>query len=426
VTGLSAKAKIPGALSDWGIIWTLLGIFVGGMALNLTPCVYPLIPVTISYFGGQAAKRGQSSLFIHGLCYMFGLAVTNSTLGTIAAMTGGLMGSVLQHPVALVLVSAILVFFATSLFGFWEFRLPGTLMQISSKSYTGYFGTVFMGITLGLVAAPCIGPFVLGLLTWVASLGRPWFGFVVFFILSVGLGLPLFILGIFSGQVDKLPRSGGWMVWVRKVLGWVLIGMAAYFLKPLLPESLSAVLLSAIALSAGLHLGWLSKDKTDLKAFVWMKTCVGLAFLVIATFLSMSWAMRGPGVAWQPYSDQMIAEAQREGRPVIIDFYASWCTPCRELEEKTFHNPSVVKTAESGFIMIKVDLTRSGNPDHERLLKQYEVKGVPTVVFLGVDGNERRELRLVDYLPPDQFLSRMQELKKTGNPNHIEQPRARP
>jgi thiol:disulfide interchange protein DsbD len=357
---------------------------------------------------------------------MFGLAVTNSTLGTIAAMTGGLMGSVLQHPVALVLVSAILVFFAASLFGFWEFRLPGTLMQISSKSYTGYFGTVFMGITLGLVAAPCIGPFVLGLLTWVASLGRPWFGFVVFFILSVGLGLPLFILGIFLGQVDKLPRSGGWMVWVRKVLGWVLIGMAAYFLKPLLPESLSAVLLSAIALSAGLHLGWLSKDKADLKAFAWMKTCVGLAFLVIATFLSMSWAMRGPGVAWQSYSDQMIAEAQREGRPVIIDFYASWCAPCRELEEKTFHNPSVVKATESSFLMIKVDLTRSGNPDHERLLKQYEVKGVPTVVFLGVDGNERRELRLVDYLPPDQFLSRMQELKKPGNSNHMDQPLARP
>ena len=150
-------------LTGWAMVWTLLGIFVGGMALNLTPCVYPIIPITVSYFGGKSGQ-GRGRLLVHGLLYLAGLAVTNSALGVVAALTGGLMGSMLQNPLVLVAVAAILVFFATSLFGFWELRLPGSLTQAASKSYAGYFGSLFMGLTLGVVAAPCIGPFVLGLL----------------------------------------------------------------------------------------------------------------------------------------------------------------------------------------------------------------------------------------------------------------------
>ena len=132
------------------------------------------------------------------------------------------MGAILQNPVVLGVVATVLLFFATSLLGFWELRLPAGLTQAASKTYTGYFGSLFMGLTLGAVAAPCIGPFVLGLLTWVASMGSPWLGFIVFFTLSLGLGTPLFLLAMFSGQIEKLPRSGEWMLWVRKLMGWAL------------------------------------------------------------------------------------------------------------------------------------------------------------------------------------------------------------
>ena len=137
------------------MLWTLLGILVGGMALNLTPCVYPLLPITVSYFGGKSGQ-GQGRLVVHGLLYLAGLAVTNSILGVAAALTGGLMGAMLQNPLVLLAVAAILVFFATSLFGFWELRLPGSLTQAASKSYAGYFGSLFMGLTLGLVAQPAL------------------------------------------------------------------------------------------------------------------------------------------------------------------------------------------------------------------------------------------------------------------------------
>jgi len=410
---MAPEAKEPIPLAGWAIIWTLLGIFAGGIVLNLTPCVYPLIPITVSYFGGRSGKS-TGKLIGHGVCYIVGLSITNSLLGVVAALTGGLMGAMLQNPVVLLVVAAILVFFATSLFGFWEIRLPSGFTQAASKSYAGYLGTLFIGLTLGVVAAPCIGPFILGLLTWVASMGDPYLGFLIFFTLSLGIGLPLFFLAIFSGQIDKLPRSGEWMRWVRKFMGWVLIGMSVYFIQPILPKTAGIFFLGTVALSAGLHLGWLDRTKASFRTFEWLKACAGVAGLVIATFLIGSWLMKGPGVAWQPYSDELLAEARRLEKPVIIDFYADWCAPCRELEEVTFHNPQIVKQAKNDFVMIKVDLTRKGNPNHQVLLNNYEVKGIPTIVFLGREGKELKSLRLVDFEPASQFLIRMAEGRKTN------------
>jgi thiol:disulfide interchange protein DsbD len=159
-----------------GFWLTLVGLFIGGMALNLTPCIYPLIPITVSYFGGMSNRiRGRT--IIHGLLYISGLAITNSLLGLTASLTGSMLGVFLQNPIVLILVSGFLFFLALSFFELWELQLPSGLTRLASKNFGGYFGTFFMGLTLGIVAAPCLGPFMLGLLTYVAKMGEPFLGF---------------------------------------------------------------------------------------------------------------------------------------------------------------------------------------------------------------------------------------------------------
>jgi thiol:disulfide interchange protein DsbD len=413
LTAAPAEAEGPGVLQGWAAAWTLLAIFLGGMALSLTPCIYPLIPVTVSYFAGRSGL-GRGRLPLHGLLYLLGLAVSNSFLGLFAALTGSLIGEMLQKPVVLGSIAGVLVVLASSMFGLWELRLPAGLATIAAKPRVGYIGSLLMGMTLGLVAAPCIGPFVLGLLAWVASMGSAWLGFIVFFTLSLGLGLPLFVLALFSGMLEKLPRSGEWMVWVRKLMGWVLVAMAAYFIRPVLPESFGAILPGLVLLLAGIHLGWLERTKIAAASFEWIRTVAGIAALVTATVLIGSWAMERPEVAWQPYSDLLRDAAKTEGQLMVIDFSAAWCSPCRAMDRITFRDPRVVNRVSGDAVMVKVDLTRKGSPLHERLIGEFDVKGVPTVVFLDRNGTERRDLRAVAYLTPEQFLRRLAQASERG------------
>jgi thiol:disulfide interchange protein DsbD len=374
-----------------GLAIVLLSIFLGGLALNLTPCVYPVIPLTVGFFGREAQGSTARSFGLASL-YVLGMATTYSALGVAAALSGKLFGSLLQNPFVLSGIAAVLVAMALSMFGFWDLRMPSFLMN-RAGARNGPAGALGMGLFVGVVAAPCIGGFIVGLLAFVAARQDAILGFLFFFVLSLGLGLPYLFLGAFSRNLSRLPRAGAWMESVKKIFGWVLLAMAAYFLRSVLPRPLGQWLLPAtlaiaivVLLVRGFGLAWP------------LRAAIAVVFLGIALFF-VPRTLSG----WLPYD---AGKAVAGGRPAIIDFSAEWCLPCLELERRTFSDERV-KKALARRDLFKADMTRVGSPETVALAQRFEILGVPTVIFLDANGQERRELRLVGFENADGFLKRL-------------------
>jgi len=402
-------------LEEHGLVLAFIFIFLGGLALNLTPCVYPLIPITVSYFGGQAdGKTGRT--FVLTLFYVLGMSITYSILGTIAATTGGLFGSVLQNPWVILFIAAVLVGLSTSMFGLWEFRMPSFLQRRTGQAKQGRWGAIMMGLTVGIVAAPCIGPFVLGLLTYVGEMGKPVMGFLMFFTLAWGMGTPFIVLGTVSGSISRLPQSGHWMVWVRKIFGFILLIMALYFARHILGSVVTGIGYALIALVAAIVLWPLDRTPQKGRGFAVLKAIVGIAWAAAAIVTALApggpfrAALEHEGIEWEEFSEARIAEAKAAGRPVMIDFSADWCIPCRELEHRTFNDEAVLEHAE-GFVRIKMDLTTI-DAEKRRIKRDFGIRGVPTIIFIDSSGVENEAARVTGFMEPDRFLERMKSVHK--------------
>ena len=392
------STDVRGTLASRGLPLTLLAIFILGLALNLTPCVYPLIPITIGYFSQQSGSSTSRRAALSSL-YVLGIAITYSTLGVFSALSGKLFGAWLQHPAVLIFFALLMLVMATSMFGLFEMQAPKFISN-RSGGQSGLLGALTMGLVIGIVAAPCVGPFVISLIALVSSLQSPLLGFLMFFVLALGLGLPYLFLGIFSSGLTAIPRSGMWMIQVKKAMGFILIAMAFYFLRPLLGDLWFQYGVAASLLVGALFL-FFSKAPG---ARVWR---LGLAALLLVAGVAFAIPRRhGAIVKWTPYDAQTIAAASAAGKPVIIDFYADWCLPCKELDEKTFSDARVAAELDR-FVRIKGDLT---SPDN-KLAGQYHIIGVPTIVFLDASGQEIADARLSGFEPPEKFLQRLARVK---------------
>jgi len=396
------SSDIGGTFASRGLPLTLLAIFVLGLALNLTPCVYPLIPITIGYFSSQSqGSRGQRVAL--SMTYVIGLAITYSALGVFSALSGRLFGAWLQLPAVLIFFALLMLVMASSMFGAFEITVPHFISD-RSGGRAGLAGALTMGLLIGIVAAPCVGPFVISLIALVSSIGSPFLGFLMFFVLALGLGVPYLFLGVFSSGLSSIPRSGMWMVQVKKAMGFVLIAMAFYFLRPLLGEE---VFRWGVAASLLIGAAFLFVSKAQGARVL----RIAIALLLLAGGVAFALPRReGSAVRWDRYDAKTIAAAASSKRPVVIDFYADWCMPCKELDQKTFGEPKVAEELER-FVRIKANLTAAEDPLTRQLTQEYGIVGVPTLVFIGSDGHELRDARLSGFEEPPAFRARLAKVR---------------
>lgn len=381
--------------------YLFLSIYLTGLALNLTPCVYPMMSVTVSLFGfRQETKRTKS--FLRALLYVMGLSTMFSALGLSAAVGGAIFGQWLQNPVVLTAIGIFILALSLSMLGVYSFQLPsGLVNSLAKKTTASGVGMYLAGLMAGIFAAPCIGPPLIALMTVVATKGNTLFALWVFFIMSLGLGTPYLILGTFSGLLKKLPRSGVWLLWVERFLGVILFCISIFYLTIAWAPQLLPFLTPASFIAGGIYLGFFVKTAQSSKIFLNFKRSIG-ALAVVIGILILSQSPRD-SVRWEVYEPQKLVAARQTSRPVAIDFYADWCGPCQELERFTYTNPKVIAALDP-FVRLKVDLTRPENPEAFEVVRRFNIMGVPTVIFISPSGEEVEDARISGFVSPEELL----------------------
>ncbi len=381
-----------------GWLWAYLASFGTGVLTSLTPCVYPMIPITVAVFGSKDEGTSRKKSFALAACYVGGMGLLFALLGVAFASAGGQAGSLLSNPKIIVPMAVLLVVLATSLFGAFELRLPYALQnKFSSVGGKGYGGAFGMGLVGGLIAAPCTGPFLAGMLLWVASTGNMLVGGTLLFTYALGVGVLFFVLAVTS---MSMPRSGAWMDGIKSFGGIGLLGVAIHFLRPVWPliDELSrsavkalgsptlllviGVVITLIGVVLGsIHLSFHAAKPIQIrKSFGVFLTVIGITVMVSGVLTPAR------ELAWRYDETVAFADAKAEGKGVVIDFGAKWCAPCK-LIEKVFGETVVFQKLNEDFIPLKFDVSDSNEAD-QALQERYKASSLPAILFLDAEGNE--------------------------------------
>lgn len=408
----------------------LLLIFAGlGLLLAFTPCVLPMIPILMSIILGQKKPLDTKKAFMLSLSYVVGSALIYAIAGMLAAYIGSSLQAWLQKPGIIVATSGLFVLLAISLFGFYDLHLPRRLQHriahMSSKQQAGtYVGVFFMGMISSLIVSPCVTAPLVGVLLYISQTGDLILGATALFVMGIGMGVPLLFIGTSAGK--WLPKSGPWMVAVKKIFGILMLGMAIWLLSRVLSSNVSMllwlILLLGIAIFFGIYLPRLVGRHIFNRSFGLI-----LGFVSVFMFLMMSGII--PPYLFSTQQPQQIVNqqlfimirdladlnkqislAQAVGKPVILDFYADWCQSCIIMDRNVFQQPEVRRVLNN-YILLRVDLTSNTAAD-EAILKAYDVIAPPTVLFFDVKGKEIDSQRIVGEVSAKEFLNRINSIDK--------------
>ena len=426
-----------------GKIWLIiLGFFGFGLLLALTPCVLPMIPILSGIIVGDKKVHHHATSRLHAfnlsLAYVLGMSISYTLAGVAAGLSGQLLSSALQRAWVLGATAIVFVFLSFSMFGFYELRLPSAIENRMVNLANGIKGGQFIGVlTMGalsaLIVSPCVAAPLAGALIYISQTHDVLLGGIALFSLSIGMGVPLLLIGASAGHV--LPKAGAWMTTVRNFFGVMMLGMAIYIASPVIPQGIQMLLWAGLLIIPAMYLHAIDPLPVDSSPSSRLLKGVGIILLALGITLIIG-AASGAKSPWQPLAgltapktnktntglsfvkihsiNELEAQLQNaKGKRVMLDFYADWCVACKELEEFTFTD-SAVKRALANVVLIQADVTNN-SPEEIALLNRFKLFGPPGIIFFNKAGNEIAPLKVIGYQPPEDFIKVLNKLNSLGD-----------
>ena len=439
----SEQDRLAALLASEKLWFTVLVFFGLGILLSFTPCVFPMIPILSSLIVGQGESVSAIRAFRLSLVYVLAMAVTYTAAGIVVGLSGENIQIWLQNPWVLGAFAGLLVLLSLSMFGFYELRLPhavhSRLHAVSSGQPQGsYTGAGVMGFLSALIVGPCINAPLIGALIYIANVGDAVIGGTALFALSMGMGLPLLVIGTSAGKL--LPKAGSWMGTVKAVSGVLLLALAIWMLERIVPAPVVLLLAGILLITSSIYMGALEAIREGASGWFRLWKGLGVIALVYGTVLvigaaagshSLLHPLQGitarpdaPGgyamVHALPFQrikgveglDTALRKAAEDGKPVMLDFYADWCISCKEMEAFTFSNSGVQETL-GDFVLLQSDVTDHDEQDRA-LLQHLDLFGPPAILFYNAAGYELRNYRVVGFMSASRFTSHVERFKQAG------------
>ncbi|WP_298772851.1 protein-disulfide reductase DsbD [uncultured Shewanella sp.] len=424
---LSQQDSLSQMLENSSLLWTLISFFVLGIGLALTPCVFPMYPILSGIIVGQGKKLSTAKAFTLSMAYVQGMAITYSLLGLVVASAGMKYQAALQHPAVLIVLAVLFVILSLSMFGLYDLTLPekwqNKMNKLSNNQKGGNLIGVFaMGAISGLVASPCTTAPLSGALIYIAQTGNLVLGFLALYVLSIGMGIPLLIMGTSGGKL--LPKAGQWMNVIKTVFGFLLIAVSIMLIARIWAGTLTDVLWALWGITL---IGYLM-HQNKLTSFNWKQTARSvLLILSLLAVFSFGFQSVMHQLGFQSYSqlnapqekgfikvksledvEAEIAKATKQGKPVMLDLYADWCVACKEFEHITFQDSDVRQRMDQ-MVLLQADVTKNDATDIA-LLEHYHVLGLPTLLMFNRQGEQVSSLTVTGFMKPQPFARHLDTL----------------